>query len=256
MSHLNLFDKLFPQKGEKDSFKEEDDAKASVEAEKKKEEERIAREKQEEEDYLSLKDFDFKHPVKSMRLHLRLVKEGIYKGDKKAWHQFLMVTMISLAGFCVILTLCINFCVELVNLRVLLDDSHTEKIIQQSKTGFYVQEGLPAGEYGMVNIFQSSSFHNGEETGNNNVVVVANLKGGALLVAPVPDGVEIPGQWFGADSYNLVVDDEGKWSFKQSEVFEKHKETVEKAQREYMERMSGNKSADGQNPAEEAPAGP
>lgn len=253
---MSFWDKLFPRKGEKESFKEEDEARDRAEAEKKKEKERIARERQEEEDYLSLNDFDFKHPVKSMRLHMRLVKEGIYKGDKRAWHQFLMVTIITLAGFCIIMTLCINFCLELINLRVMFDDSHAEKIIQQGKTSFYVQEGLPAGEYGMVNIFQSSSFHSGEETGNNTVVVVANLKGGALLAAPVPDETEIPSEWFGADSYNLVVDEEGKWSFKQSEVFEKHKETVAKAQREYMERMAGKKPSDQQPPVPEAEVSP
>lgn len=220
---MSLFDKIFPRKGADDSIKAEDEAK---------------RENSVEKDYLSLESFDFKHhPIKSMREHMRLVRQGIYKGDKKAWHQFLMVTMIAFVGTCLFMTIVIDFCAELINIRMLINDEFTMRVIQRSKETLYVQESLPEGEYGLINIFQSSSFHKGEENGNDTVVVVASLKGGALLLAAVPNGTEVPSEWYGADSYKLVVDTEGKWAFQQSEFFSKRKEAMEKAQAEYMKRM-------------------
>ena len=228
---MSFIDKLFPRKGQ-DTEEEKAVSIAEEKAGKDK-----AKGKPVEDDF-GLREFDLKHPIKSMRVHMRLVKEGIYKGDKRAWHQFLMVLMISLAGFCAIATLCINLCFDLVTLRYQLSDEHMAKIIQKSKSDILVQPSLPPGEYGMVNIFQSIAFSEDKDSVDGKVVVlVASCKGGATMVATVPDGVEVPKEWLGADSYNLVVDEEGKWTFQQSAAFEKRKETVEKAQREYFERM-------------------
>lgn len=240
---MGIIDKLFPRKGQEDVGKEKDSSSKEDKEIKAKEKEQV---KEKTEDYLDLKGFDFKHPVKSLRGHIQLVKEGIYKGDKKAWHQFLMITMVSLAGFCVIATMCINFCFDLIALRSQLSDEHTAKVIQQSKSSFYVQEKLPAGEYGMINIFQSASFHKSEEENKGNLVImIADCKGGAVIAAAVPNGVEIPKDWLGADSYNLVVDNDGNWSFQQSADYEQRKEIMEKARQEYMERMMGARPPEG-----------
>ncbi len=241
---MSFLDKLFPSKGQEDieaenvpAMKEGTEAGKDVKQEKKEK-------REQEDDYLDMKNcFDFKHPLKSLREHMKLVREGIYKGDKRAWHQFLMVTMVSFAGICIIMTLCINFCLELINLRGQLSDEHTVRIIQQTKGVLYTQENLPPGEYGMVNIFQSSSFFEAEEEGENTVVMVANCKGGPVLVAALPKGTEMPTEWYGADSYNLVVDNDGKWTFQKTKVFDKHKETLEKARQEYMERMKEGNAA-------------
>lgn len=249
---MSFLDKLFPRKGQEEIDKEDVPAKkegteAGKEAEQEKKEKKA--EAKGEEDFLDMKNLDLKHPLKSFREYMKLVREGVYKGDKRAWHQFLMVAMISFAGICIIMTLCINFCMELVNLRGQLNDEHTAKVVQQTKDVLYTQESLPSGEYGIVHIFQSDSFHMGEgEDSNKTVVMVANCKGGPVLVAALPQGTEMPSEWFGADSYNLVVDRDGKWTFQQTESFAKHKETVEKARQEFLERTK----KEGNNPQPEA----
>ena len=226
---MSFLDRLFPRKGQEES---EEGERHEVQTRKKEDE---------PEDYLSLEHFEFRHPIKSMRKHMRLVRDGIYKGDKKAWHQFLMVSMVSMAGFCVMLTLCINFCFDLVSMRFQLGDAYMAKVISHSKASIYAQEKLFPGEYAIVHIFQSASFHDpaGTEAKDNMVALLASPKGGAVLAAAIPAGTEIPDEWLGSDSYTIMVDEDGNWSFRQAEDFEERREAMKKAREEYMARMMG-----------------
>ena len=226
---MSFFDKIFPRKGN-DKYEKDEVEKAQ---------EKNKADKGEKDEY-SLEGFDFKHPMKSLREHLKFVKEGIYKGDKKAWHQFLMIMFVSFAGFCAIMTILINFCFDLVGLRYQLSSEHTAKVIAESKQSILASDKLSAGEYGILYIFQSASFGNGfQEPQKNlgNALMCAPRKGGAVMIVPIPEGTEVPAEWFGPDSYNLVVDADGKWTFEQSQDFENRREAVEKARQEYMDRM-------------------
>lgn len=159
-------------------------------------------------------DISLRHPFSSFKTHMKFLKEKMYKGDKSAWHQFLMLMMISFAGICIIMTLVINFCFELLNLREQLNYEHTVRIVNQAREAFYTQEKLFPGQYGIIRVFESASFQGDtKETSSNYVVMVADHKGGPVLLAVVPDGVKLPEKWDGNDSYILVVDNAGKWSF-------------------------------------------
>lgn len=159
-------------------------------------------------------EISLRHPFNSIKAHMKFLKENMYKGDKRAWHQFLMLMMISFAGICIIMTLVINFCFELLNLREQLNYEHTVRIVNQAREAFYTQEKLFPGQYGIIRVFESASFQGDtEETSSNFVVMVADRKGGPVLLAVVPDGVKLPEKWDSNDSYILVVDNAGKWSF-------------------------------------------
>ena len=160
-------------------------------------------------------EISLRHPFSSFRTHLKFLKENIYKGDKRAWHQFLMIMMISFAGICILMTLVINFCFELLNLREQLNYEHTTRIINQAKETFYSQEKLLPGEYGIIRVFQSSIFCS--DTGDaekSYVVMVANRKGGPVLLAVVPNNTELPEKWDNDDGHILTVDNTGKWAFR------------------------------------------
>lgn len=216
---MSFFDRLFPCREQETSEKGE------VQTRKK---------ENGPEDYLSLEHFEFRHPIRSMRKHMELVRDGIYKGDKRAWHQFLMVLMVSLAGFCLIFTLCINFCFDLVSIRYQLSDEYLAKVIGQNRKAVFAQEQLFPGEYAIIHVFHSASLH--ESPTENTDLLLVSCKGGVVFAATVPDDTDVPKEWLGLDSYTVVIDGNGNWSFRQSEDFEERRETMRKAREAQKER--------------------
>lgn len=167
-----------------------------------------------------------------IRAFLQDMRKGMEMGDKKSWYHFWMGLLVMFVGFMLCATVVVDFFLELQAYR-----TQDKPVIEKT-----INAKLPAGEYGMLD-FRSTSVIGAVKTDENgapqkrDVVMVCSKEGGVVVAAPVPDGVELPKEWYGVDSYVLVVDSNGVWVFKQTPAFTEGKKEMERVRAEYEKHM-------------------